>query len=140
MTSLGRLIRPGAHARLLADGPGAPRPGAPRPRQGPQPHHTLQPQRPRGPRARQGATQERAQLAVLTVPGLGLATLSVGVTYRSPAALLAAGAVAILILYGVAAVASADRLVGGPLCFPMVAAVTGLVVAPPRARSPACVS
>ncbi|HEX4257925.1 MAG TPA: hypothetical protein VH089_22735, partial [Streptosporangiaceae bacterium] len=44
--------------------------------------------------------------------------------------LLAAGAVAVLILYGVAAVASADRLVGGPLCFPMVAAVTGLVVAP----------
>jgi hypothetical protein len=30
----------------------------------------------------------------------------------------------------VAAVASADRLVGGPLCFPMVAAVTGLVVVP----------
>jgi hypothetical protein len=67
---------------------------------------------------------------VLTVPGLGLGALSVGVTYRSPLALLAAGAVAVLILYGVAAVASADRLVGGPLCFPMVAAVTGLVVAP----------
>jgi hypothetical protein len=105
---------------VLADGPGTPRP----------PQHPRQPSNPRQARARQGATQERAQLAVLTVPGLGLATLSVGVTYRSPVAVLAAGAVAVLILYGVAAVASADRLVGGPLCFPMVAAVTGLVVAP----------
>jgi hypothetical protein len=30
----------------------------------------------------------------------------------------------------VATVASADRLVGGPLCFPVIGAVTGLVVAP----------
>jgi hypothetical protein len=80
--------------------------------------------------ARQDATQERAQLAVLAVPGIGLGALSVAVTYRPPAALLAAGAVAVLILYGVAAVASADRLVGGPLCFPVIGAVTGLVVAP----------
>jgi hypothetical protein len=80
--------------------------------------------------ARQEATQERAQLAVLAVPGIGLGALSVAVTYRPPAALLAAGAVAVLILYGVAAVASADRLVGGPLCFPVIGAVTGLVVAP----------
>jgi hypothetical protein len=93
-------------------------------------HSTQPPQPVRQPRARQDATQERAQLAVLTVPGLGLGALSVGVTYRSPLALLAAAAVAVLILYGLAAVASADRLVGGPLCFPMVAAVTGLVVAP----------
>jgi MFS family permease len=126
---------------ILADGPGAPRQNR-RPRQDPQPSSTLRThsshkahsthphQPPRAPRARQDATQERAQLAVLTVPGLGLGALSVGVTYRSPLALLAAGAVAVLILYGVAAVASADRLVGGPLCFPMVAAVTGLVVAP----------
>ena len=83
-----------------------------------------------GPGARQDATQERAQLAVLAVPGIGLGALSVAVTYRPPAALLAAGAVAVLILYGVAAVASADRLVGGPLCFPVIGAVTGLVVAP----------
>jgi hypothetical protein len=80
--------------------------------------------------ARQDATQERAQLAVLAVPGLGLAALTVAVTYRPPAALLATGAVAVLILYGVATVASADRLVGGPLCFPFLAAVAGLVVAP----------
>ncbi len=80
--------------------------------------------------ARQDATQERAQLAVLAVPGIGLGALSVAVTYRPPAALLAAGAVAVLILYGVASVASADRLVGGPLCFPVIGAVTGLVVAP----------
>jgi hypothetical protein len=80
--------------------------------------------------ARQDATQERAQLAVLAVPGIGLGALSVAVTYRPPAALLAAGAVAVLILYGVAAVASADRLVGGPLCFPVIGAVTGLMVAP----------
>jgi hypothetical protein len=84
----------------------------------------------RARRARQDATQERAQLAVLAVPGLGLAVLSVAVTYRPPPALLATGAVAVLILYGVAAVASADRLVGGPLCFPFLGAVTGLVVAP----------
>jgi hypothetical protein len=82
------------------------------------------------PGARQDAIQERAQLAVLAVPGIGLAALSVAITYRPPAALLAAGAVAVLILYGVAAVASADRLVGGPLCFPFIGAVTGLVVAP----------
>ena len=67
---------------------------------------------------------------MLAVPGIGLGALSVAVTYRPPAALLAAGAVAVLILYGVAAVASADRLVGGPLCFPVIGAVTGLVVAP----------
>jgi hypothetical protein len=83
-----------------------------------------------GAGARQDAIQERAQLAVLAVPGIGLGALSVAVTYRPPAALLAAGAVAILILYGVATVASADRLVGGPLCFPVIGAVTGLVVAP----------
>ncbi len=98
---------------VLADGPGARRPGAARRRGG-----------------RRDATQERAQLAVLAVPGLGLSALSVAVTYRPPAALLATGAVAVLILYGVAAVASADRLVGGPLCFPFLGAVTGLVVAP----------
>jgi hypothetical protein len=86
--------------------------------------------RPDASHARQDATQERAQLAVLAVPGIGLGALSVAVTYRPPAALLAAGAVAVLILYGVAAVASADRLVGGPLCFPVIGAVTGLVVAP----------
>jgi hypothetical protein len=86
--------------------------------------------RPDANHARQDATQERAQLAVLAVPGIGLGALSVAVTYRPPAALLAAGAVAVLILYGVAAVASADRLVGGPLCFPVIGAVTGLVVAP----------
>jgi hypothetical protein len=86
--------------------------------------------RPDATHARQDATQERAQLAVLAVPGIGLGALSVAVTYRPPAALLAAGAVAVLILYGVAAVASADRLVGGPLCFPVIGAVTGLVVAP----------
>jgi hypothetical protein len=84
----------------------------------------------RAPGARQDATQERAQLAVLAVPALGLGALSVAITYRPPAALLAAGAVAVLILYGMAAVASADRLVGGPLCFPVIGAVTGLVVAP----------
>ena len=67
---------------------------------------------------------------MLAVPAIGLGALSVAVTYRPPAALLAAGAVAILILYGVAAMASADRLVGGPLCFPVIGAVTGLVVAP----------
>jgi hypothetical protein len=81
-------------------------------------------------RGRQDAIQERAQLAVLAVPGLGLAVLAVAVTYRPPAALLATGAVAVFMLYGVAAVASADRLVGGPLCFPFLGAVTGLVVAP----------
>jgi hypothetical protein len=109
---------------------------------GPGLRHGLGRARARG--ARQDATQERAQLAVLAVPGLGLAALSVAVTYRPPAALLATGAVAVLILYGVAAVASADRLVGGPLCFPFLAAVTGLVVAPAagavtslRALSPA---
>ena len=88
------------------------------------------PDKPDANHARQHATQERAQLAVLAVPGIGLGALSVAVTYRPPAALLAAGAVAVLILYGVAAVASADRLVGGPLCFPVIGAVTGLVVAP----------
>jgi hypothetical protein len=95
---------------------------------GPGLRHGLARARVRGARA--DATQERAQLAVLAVPGLGLAALTVAVTYRPPAALLATGAVAVLILYGVAAVASADRLVGGPLCFPFLAAVAGLVVAP----------
>ncbi len=88
---------------------------------------------PRGPGrlgARTDAAHERAQLAVLAVPAVGLSLLSVAVTYRPPAALLATAAVSILILYGVAAVASADKLVGGRLCFPLIAAVTGLVVAP----------
>jgi hypothetical protein len=126
---------------VLAAGPGAAGPGgvgpgaagsggAPgyRARAGARPDATHA--RPDATHARQDATQERAQLAVLAVPGIGLGALSVAVTYRPPAALLAAGAVAVLILYGVAAVASADRLVGGPLCFPVIGAVTGLVVAP----------
>ena len=79
---------------------------------------------------RTDATHERTQLAVLAVPGIGLSVLSVAVTFRQPAALLAAASVSIVILYGVAAVASADKLVGGWLCFPLIGAVTGLVVAP----------
>jgi hypothetical protein len=79
---------------------------------------------------RTDATHERTQLAVLAVPGIGLSVLSVAVTFRQPAALLAAASVSIVILYGVAAVASADKLVGGRLCFPLIGAVTGLVVAP----------
>ena len=67
---------------------------------------------------------------MLAVPGIGLSVLSVAVTFRQPAALLAAASVSIVILYGVAAVASADKLVGGWLCFPLIGAVTGLVVAP----------
>jgi hypothetical protein len=126
---------------VLAAGPGAAGPGGAGPgaagsggapgyraRAGARPDATHA--RPDATHARQDATQERAQLAVLAVPGIGLGALSVAVTYRPPAALLAAGAVAVLILYGVAAVASADRLVGGPLCFPVIGAVTGLVVAP----------
>ena len=94
---------------------------------------------PAGPAARGGtgrpvtradATHERTQLAVLAVPGIGLSVLSVAVTFRQPAALLAAASVSIVILYGVAAVASADKVVGGWLCFPLIGAVTGLVVAP----------
>ncbi|MBV9794348.1 MAG: hypothetical protein JO016_10455 [Actinobacteria bacterium] len=100
---------------VLADGPGR------------RARDTLHPGR---DARRQDATQERAQLAVLAVPGIGLAALAVAITYRPPAALLATGAVAVLMLYGVAAVASADRLVGGGLCFPFLGAVTGLVVAP----------
>ena len=79
---------------------------------------------------RTDATHERTQLAVLAVPGIGLSVLSVAVTFRQPAALLAAASVSIVILYGVAAVASADKLVGGWLCFPLIGAVTGLVLAP----------
>ena len=96
---------------VLADGPGTPR-GADR------------------LGARTDAAHERAQLAVLAVPAIGLSLLSVAVTYRQPDALLATASVSILILYGVAAVASADKLVGGRLCFPLIGAVTGLVVAP----------
>ena len=80
--------------------------------------------------ARTDAAHERAQLAVLAVPAIGLSLLSVAVTYRQPDALLATASVSILILYGVAAVSSADKLVGGRLCFPLIGAVTGLVVAP----------
>jgi hypothetical protein len=113
---------------MLAVGPGAGGPGLGG--AGGVGRGSAQGHRARGAGARQDAIQERAQLAVLAVPGIGLGALSVAVTYRPPAALLAAGAVAILILYGVATVASADRLVGGPLCFPVIGAVTGLVVAP----------
>ena len=79
---------------------------------------------------RTDAMHERTQLAVLAVPGIGLSVLSVAVTFRQPAALLAAASVSIVILYGVAAVASADKLVGGWLCFPLIGAVIGLVIAP----------
>jgi hypothetical protein len=115
---------------VLAAGPGAAGPGAASSGCAPGYRARGAGARPDATHARQDATQERAQLAVLAVPGIGLGALSVAVTYRPPAALLAAGAVAVLILYGVAAVASADRLVGGPLCFPVIGAVTGLVVAP----------
>jgi hypothetical protein len=115
---------------VLAAGPGAASPGSASSGGAPGYRARGAGARPDTNHARQHATQERAQLAVLAVPGIGLGALSVAVTYRPPAALLAAGAVAVLILYGVAAVASADRLVGGPLCFPVIGAVTGLVVAP----------
>jgi hypothetical protein len=115
---------------VLAAGPGVPSSGAASSGRAPGYRARGAGARQDATHARQDATQERAQLAVLAVPGIGLGALSVAVTYRPPVALLAAGAVAVLILYGVAAVASADRLVGGPLCFPVIGAVTGLVVAP----------
>ncbi len=131
LAALYAVLAAGPGAAVLAAGPGAASSGsAPGYRArgaGARPDAHA---RPDATHARQDATQERAQLAVLAVPGIGLGALSVAVTYRPPAALLAAGAVAVLILYGVAAVASADRLVGGPLCFPVIGAVTGLVVAP----------
>lgn len=96
---------------VLADGPG-----------------TLR--RPSREGGRQDATHERAQLAVLAVPAIGLSALGIAVSYREPATLLAAASVGIVIVIGVAAVASADHLVGGPLCFPLIGAVIGLVVAP----------
>jgi hypothetical protein len=80
--------------------------------------------------ARKDIAHERTQLAVLAGPAIGLSALTVAVTYRQPAALLAAASVDTLVLCGVAAVASADKVVGGPLCFPLIGAVTGLVVAP----------
>jgi hypothetical protein len=80
--------------------------------------------------ARKDTAHERTQLAVLASPAIGLSVLAVAVTYRQPAALLAAASVSTLVLCGVAAVASADKVVGGPFCFPLIGAVTGLVVAP----------
>jgi hypothetical protein len=79
---------------------------------------------------RKGTAHECAQLAVLASPAVGLSALAVAVTYRQSTALLAAASVGTLVLCGVAAVASADKVIGGPLCFPLIGAVTGLVVAP----------
>ena len=108
---------------LLADGPRA-WPGPP--------HGTGRPGTRASTRARTRAdvTRERAQLAILAVPAIGLSLLSVAVTYRRPDALLVTASVSVLILYGAAVMASADKLVGGRLCFPLLGAVTGLVVAP----------
>jgi hypothetical protein len=107
----GTALAAAAIYALLAYGPGAPpAPG----REG----------------ARAGVTHERAQLAVLAVPAAGVAIVSVAASYRPPAALLATAAIGVLVLAGVAAVASADRVVGGPLCLPLVGAVTGLILAP----------
>ena len=83
-----------------------------------------------GASTRADATHERAQLAILAVPAIGLSLLSVAATYQQADALLVTASVSVLILYGVAVMASADKLVGGRLCFPLLGAVTGLVVAP----------
>ena len=104
---------------VLADGPRA-WPGPP--------HGTGRPRTRATTRA--DVTRERAQLAILAVPAIGLSLLSVAVTYRRPDALLVTAFVSVLILYGAAVMASADKLVGGRLCFPLLGAVTGLVVAP----------
>ena len=53
------------------------------------------------------------------------------VTYRRPDALLVTASVGVLILYGAGIMASADKLVGGRLCFPLLGAVTGSVVGGP---------
>jgi hypothetical protein len=55
---------------------------------------------------------------------------SVAVTYRRPDALLVTASVSVLILYAAAVMASTDKLIGGRLCFPLLGAVTGLVVGP----------
>ena len=107
----GMALAAAATYALLAYGPGAPpAPG----REG----------------ARTDVTHERAQMAVLAVPAAGMAVMGVAATYRPSAALLATAATGVLILLGVAAVASADRVVGGPLCFPLIGAVTGLILVP----------
>ena len=77
---------------------------------------------------RREAGHERAQLAVLAVPGIGLSVLCVAVSYRQPAALPVTASAGLLVLCGIAAAASADKVIGGP--FPLIGAVAGLAVAP----------
>ena len=78
---------------LLADGPRA-WPGPP--------HGTGLPGTRASTRARTRAdvTRERAQLAILAMPPIGLSLLSVAVTYRRADALLVTASVSVLILYG----------------------------------------
>lgn len=92
-----------------------------------------------GPPARAAVTPaERSQLALLAVPVAGLGALAVGVSEQRASSALVAAGVAVLVLAGLALMASADPVTGGRegrrspgrLCFPVAGACAGFVLAP----------
>jgi hypothetical protein len=90
-----------------------------------------------GPPPRAAVTPaERSQLALLAAPAAGLSVLAVGVSNQLTSAVLAAGVVAVFVLACLAIVTSADAVTGGErgarsrLCFPLVGACAGFVLAP----------
>jgi hypothetical protein len=90
-----------------------------------------------GPPARAAVTPaERSQLALLAAPAAGLSVLAVGVSDQLASSVVAAAAVAVFVLACMAMVTSADAVTGGErgtrgrLCFPLVGACAGFVLAP----------
>ncbi len=90
-----------------------------------------------GPPTRAAVTPaERSQLALLAAPAAGLSVLAVGVSDQLASSVVAAAAVAVFVLACMAMVTSADAVTGGErgsrgrLCFPLVGACAGFVLAP----------
>jgi hypothetical protein len=90
-----------------------------------------------GPPPRAAVTPaERSQLGLLAAPLAGLGALDVGISGQLASSVGVAAGVAVFVLACLAMVTSADAVTGGPrgprarLCFPLIGACAGFVLAP----------
>ena len=87
-----------------------------------------------GPPSRAAVTPaERSQLGLLAAPLAGLGALDIGISGQLASSVGVAAGVAVFVLACLAMVTSADAVTGGPrarLCFPLIGACAGFVLAP----------
>jgi hypothetical protein len=90
-----------------------------------------------GPPPRAAVTPaERSQLGLLAAPLAGLGALDIGISGQLASSVGVAAGVALFVLACLAMVTSADAVTGGPrgprprLCFPLIGACAGFVLAP----------